>query len=241
MKLTRTLAALMLALAASGSAQAIPLSDLLNGGSITAGDKLFDHWALSFYDSSDPLRAFNAANIDVTPLNDGGMDPGPGLRFDVLNGEFTVNGDGLYAYLDATFGFRVSVLDSGKLIKDNSLRLTHGLVTNSGDNGFYIRETIGTSAGLDDLGVKQVEFSWLDPSLGGTGLTSNLADQAAFTPLSSIWVSKNVLVWATNPNETADLTGFEQRFSQTAVPEPATLCLLGLGLAGLGLARQRRS
>jgi hypothetical protein len=145
--LTKALGGLVAALALALPAQAatVSLAELLAGGSITAGDKLFDNWTNSFYDSSDG-KVFNAANILVSSLDDGGDNPGPGLSFSVLNGELDRTGDNIYAYIDLMFGFRASVLPgANKLIKDNSLALTKGLVTNAGDNGFYIRET--SSAG----------------------------------------------------------------------------------------------
>ena len=58
--------------------QATFLTSLLNGQSITAGDKLFDQWEALFEDSSDFIPV-NTDNIEVTALNDGGLNPGPGF------------------------------------------------------------------------------------------------------------------------------------------------------------------
>jgi len=233
----------LLLLAFAGSAQAISMADLLNGGSITAGDKTFDQWQLIFEDYSDPALTVDPANIEVTALNDGGLDPGPGLHFSASAGALDVTGDGIYAYIDYMFGFRVTA-GSGYLIKDNSLEITNGFVTNSGDNGMFIQEFVGTDSSLvdvpgdvslPDLAIKDVEFSWLDPGPAYFDLT----DSASFDPMSQIWVSKDIFIWATDVDESAGLDGFTQRFSQVAVPEPTTFALLSLGLAGLGFTRRR--
>lgn len=237
--LFRALSVLIAVLITGVGAQATTLSDLFNGGSITAGDKLFDRWSLSYYDASDG-RAFNPANIDVTPLTDGGTNPGPGLLFTVSDNELSVTGDGIFAYVDVMFGFRASVLDPTMSIVGNSLELTSGFVTNSGDNGFYIHEDIGTTAGGSNLGTESVEFSWLDPNL-----VESISDSATFAQQSGVWVTKNILVWATSTDETAELSGFEQRFVQEAggnpsevVPEPATFALMALGLVGVAAVRR---
>lgn len=235
--LVRILSVLMFALLSAGGAQAIPMTDLLNGGSITANDKLFDRWELMFQDKSDGTTV-NTDNINVTALIDGGMDPGPGLRFDILNGEFNVTGDDIFAYLDFTFGFHVSVLNSSLKIKDNSLMdfsaFHSHAVDGSNDNGSYILEKIGTAPGLDDLGTKNVEFSVLDEVT-----TSILSDSAAFSPQSEIWVTKNILVWAVDSTDSAGVFGFTQRFSQ--VPEPGTpLLLAAAALAAFGVRRYGR-
>ena len=234
------LSCLVLLLSTLGTAQAIPLSNLFNGASLTIGDKLFDQWTPVFQGSSDG-RTINTSNIDVTTLGPVGpnpLDPGRGLRFTVLNNELTVTGDGIFAYLDLKFGFRVSALDPGFKIKDNFLvsgsslsRLADG----NNDLGTYILETIGTAAGLADLGIKDVEASVLNDVVN-----FDLTDAATFSPQRDIWVTKNILVWSQDIGDTAALNVFEQRFSQTqAVPEPGMLALLGVaGLAGC-LTRRR--
>jgi hypothetical protein len=232
----KLLLSLALSFAATG-VQAVSLTSLLDGGSITAGDKLFDAWELIAYDTSVAGKSFDADNIDVTALNDGGMSPGPGLEFIVFGTE--LSGVGPNGYIDLQFGFRASVLTPGLKIKDNSLRLTGSSLVytadGSNDLGLYIKETIGTAAGGDDLGVKQVESSVLDEII-----TQTLLDSAAFAPQSEVWVTKNISVWARDAGDSATLISFEQRFSQTTVPEPATIALLGFGLAGLAATRRRK-
>jgi hypothetical protein len=220
--------------------QATLLTDLLNGQSMTAGDKQFDQWQVLFEDSSDFISV-NTDNIDVTALNDGGLDPGPGLKFDILNNEFLVEGDGIYAYLDFMFGFRVTVLDPDLLVQDNSLFLTNAeLLFPSSLTSVFIEETIYTDSTLNDsLGVKEVELS----NVFGN-VTDKAFDSATFNPKTSIYVTKNILVEAWDIDESANLLSFEQRFSQVEVPpiplpEPAPLWILLAGLALIGISKKR--
>lgn len=219
------------------AAQAVPLADLLDGGSITAGDKLFDSWQLLFYDSSEVGRTLDAGNIDVEALTTGNF----GLRFSVTNDELSINGDGNYAYLDLMFGFRVSVLDPAWRIKDATLALMDGALTwnpdGTTDVGMYIQEKIGSAPEQDNRGQLAVEFSQLDDA--------QFADLEAVldvSALSEIWVTKNILVWAADQGDRANLLGIDQSFSQTqtVVPEPGTVTLMLLGVAGLVTARKKK-
>lgn len=213
-------------LLSSASTQAILLTDLLNGEELIVNDKRFWGWEVLFEESSD-FRNFDYDNIEITGLVDDGLDPGPGLRFDIDNGMFDITGDGVFAYIDFMFGFYVSVLDPRLAVKDNSLSLTgYELINSQEITSVFIEETIYDSSG-NELGVKDVEASYV------FGVeTEKLTDRADFAPTQNIWVTKNILLEAWNMDESVSLTSFEQRFSQTTIPEPgvATLFLFGLTL-----------
>ncbi|MBA6289587.1 PEP-CTERM sorting domain-containing protein [Colwellia sp. MB3u-4] len=216
---------------------ATPISTLFNGGSIVVGDKLFDQWELIQDISSNPFSV-NTDDIDVTSLADGGLNPGSGLHFEILNDAFTLEGNDSYTFLDFMFSFRVSVLDPIFKIKDNSLYLTDSALINPTSlTSIFIEEKIYSDPNRgNEIGTKNVERSDIFGQQN-----EKLFDSANFSPTDEIWVTKNILLEAGDFGEFASLRSFEQRFSQVSVvPEPSTLILFSLALVSLTLRRKSK-
>jgi hypothetical protein len=223
-------------------AEVVTFDFLLDGGSISAADKVFSGFVVDNVVAAGAGVALpNYTLIDVLSLDDGGFEPGPGLRFE-FNDQLTVAGvtdpnpDGLelLEFIDLTFSFSVTSL--GSPIKDNSLLLDAELEDPQLDVAAFVLEQVFATDG-QQIASKTAERSFLD--LGGPPIeVDDPTDFAVFDPQQSIRVSKNIFVGASVDDEVADVIAVEQRFSQ--VPIPATAMLLGLGLVGLFVVRRRR-
>ena len=211
---------------ATNSNANVKLNDLITGQSmgIVVGDKIFTGFSYSALGDMPPAT-------DVAVL--GFQDPAGnwGISF---HGSFKDLPGGSDS--DALIRFMVEVdpvfFDQGWRITDAHLFL--GGVGMGDDSYFAVDESFALSGINDTMSVFQ--------STLGPGTTAELSDSVFFDPgLNKLFVVKDVnALAAASSTVPSRATVIDQSFSQTLIPEPATLVLAGMSALAMVAVRRRR-
>jgi len=196
-----------------------------SGFQCTINDQTYS--SFSYSDTSNPPGfGIPAGSIMAIPITTPGD---PGLQF---TGPWGVSTSGGILAQDSEFDWTVT---STSLITDLSLSIAG--VGFSGTGAINLDETACLGAILPSCtGGTTVTLSVFDSSAG-----QQLFDEITFAGVHEISVEKDLLVSA-GTNGSAEVSVITDQFSEgtSAVPEPGTLSMMGLGVVALaGFARRK--
>jgi len=178
------------------------------------------------------------SEISLSGFATGGANAPSDDSLFVQGGQDTVTGDyGLWFQLswtafsgqtvNGTLNFKISVLPGyDNYIKDVGMALTGSSATGTG--GVAVGEAVWDAPFPSGKVIASLSCS-KSANDGGLYLT----DHAEFAPVKEIWIfSKDISLTGGTDGSSAHISGFCQIYSQTEVPEPATIALLTIGALG---------
>ena len=234
-KFSLSLAVAGLAFASAASAQAAVLAgpttlqDLVDGATITVGDKLFNHFT---YSKTGDMP--NASDVNVVSLLE------PGLWGISFQGAFFDQAGG--GASDALIRYRVTVLDPDFVITDAHLRGDPAILPPTGAPFGATGYVSVVESFVPTVNDSLFAIYNLQPPSAVKLVDEILFEGKGYTSLD---VQKNITAVVTSEFGIAGLSFVDQLYSQGDaaggdIPEPASLGVLGLGAMAL-LARRRRA
>lgn len=200
------------------------LTELLGGGEFTAGDLRFHSFSQIYIGDGVIDEKIDEGIVSLTGLDNAGLDPGPGFRFNG-NGELKTLGGSLPT-LGYVFEFDVEHVGGSSVIKDASL--TAGTGSIGTEDEWLVQARIPGDKLAPDL---EIIDSTIVPG-------TVLSDSFSFAPVSGIEV-RNTINLDSEFGSGAALDDYTFRVS--VVPLPAALPLAAFALGLLALVGRRRS